>query len=160
MDPTTIDIVKSTAPLVKEKGFEITMRMYEIAFDQRPEYRRFFVNTWMSHPEEAKNQAGQLAGAIYLYAKNIDNPAALSRPIQHIAKAHVATNIVAENYPVIGECLIAAIKDILKEDATPEVLTAWSEAYSDLADVFINAEKELYKEENEGLFDIKKAYVV
>ena len=73
MDPKSIAIVKSTAPLIKEHGTEITERMYEIAFGERPEYRRFFVNTWMKGPEEARDQAGRLAGAVYLYAANIDN---------------------------------------------------------------------------------------
>ena len=41
MNPKTIEIVKSTAPVVKEKGKEITERMYEIVFQERPEYRRF-----------------------------------------------------------------------------------------------------------------------
>ena len=41
----TIDLVKATAPVVKEKGKEITDRMYEIAFSERPEYKRFFENT-------------------------------------------------------------------------------------------------------------------
>ncbi|MBT3624075.1 MAG: bacitracin resistance protein BacA [Gammaproteobacteria bacterium] len=159
MNPSSIGIIKSTAPLIKEKGFEITMRMYEIAFSERPEYRRFFVNTWMSAPEAAKSQAERLASAIYLYAANIDNLGKLDGPVQHIAKAHVATNIVAENYVVIGECLIAAIKDVLGDTATPEVLAAWTEAYFNLADIFISVEKDLYKKEDEGLFDIKKAYV-
>jgi hemoglobin-like flavoprotein len=154
MDPRTIEIVKSTAPLVKEKGAEITQRMYEIAFGARPEYRRLFVNTWMKGPKEAKAQAGKLAGAVYLYAANIDNLEALSAPVQHIAKVHVRTNIVAENYPVIGECLLAAIKDVLGDVATPEVIAAWAEAYQNLADIFIGVEKDMYKKEDSELFDI------
>jgi hemoglobin-like flavoprotein len=159
MDPKSIEIVKSTAPLIKEKGIEITERMYEIAFGERPEYRRFFVNTWMTGPEEAKNQAERLAGAVYLYAANIDNLAALRGPVQHIAKVHVATNIVAENYPVIGECLIAAIKDVLGDAATPDVIAAWTEAYNNLADIFIDVEKDMYRKQDMELFDIKEASV-
>ena len=155
MDPKTIEIVKSTAPLVKENGDKITRRMYDIAFSERPEYRRLFVNTWMKGPEEAKTQAGRLAGAVYAYAANIDNLDALSGPIENIAKAHVATNIVAEHYPVIGACLIAAIKDVLGDAATPEVIDAWSEAYDNLANIFIRAEKEMYKKQDGDLFDIK-----
>ncbi len=155
MDPKTIEIVKSTAAVVKEHGEEITQRMYEIAFSERPEYRRFFVNTWMKGPEEAKTQAGRLAGAVYAYAANIDNLEALSGPVKHIAKAHVATNIVAEQYPVIGACLIEAIKDVLGDAATPEVLVAWTEAYNNLADIFIGVEKDMYKHQDGELFDIK-----
>lgn len=41
MNPETIEIVKSTAPVVKEQGAAITARMYEIAFNERPEYRKY-----------------------------------------------------------------------------------------------------------------------
>ena len=43
----TIEIVKATAPIMKEKGHQITKRMYQIAFEERPEYKRFFETTWM-----------------------------------------------------------------------------------------------------------------
>ena len=59
MTPETLQIVKSTAPVVKEKGKEITERMSEIAFNERPEYRRFFENTHMKSPEEGRKQAAK-----------------------------------------------------------------------------------------------------
>nr|WP_199316855.1 hypothetical protein [Chroococcidiopsis sp. [FACHB-1243]] len=45
----TIEIVKATAPIIKEKGEEITRRMYQIAFEERPDYKRGFETTWMQH---------------------------------------------------------------------------------------------------------------
>jgi hemoglobin-like flavoprotein len=155
VNPKTIEIVKATAPVVKENGEEITQRMYEIAFGARPEYRRLFVNTWMKGPEEAKKQAGRLAGAVYAYAANIDNLEAIGGAVQHIAKKHVATNIVAEHYPIIGACLMAAIKDVLGDAATPEVIEAWNEAYDNLADIFIGVEQEMYQQQDKELFDIR-----
>ena len=151
MNPKTIEIVKSTAPVVKEKGKEITERMYEIAFNERPEYRRFFENTHMKNPEEGKKQAGKLAASVYAYASHIDELEKLGDAVEHIAKAHVNTRVIAEQYPVIGECLLAAMKDVLGEAATPEVMTAWTEAYNHLADIFINREKEIYQEQEQEL---------
>ena len=72
MTPETIKIVKSTAPVVKKKGKEITERMYEIAFNERPDYRRFFKNTHMKSPEEGRKQAAKLAASVCAYASHID----------------------------------------------------------------------------------------
>lgn len=157
MKQSTIEIVKSTAPVVKEMGHQITQRMYEIAFNERPEYRRYFENTWMQSAEEGRQQAGRLAGAVYAYAANIDNLEALSSAVEHIAKIHVKIGIVAEHYPVIGECLIAAMKDVLGDAATPEVIDAWTEAYENLADIFIAREQEIYREENSAMFLVEDA---
>ena len=52
MNPDTVEIVKATAPVLKEHGEKITQRMYEIAFQARPDTRRFFENTWMVNAEE------------------------------------------------------------------------------------------------------------
>jgi len=148
MNPKTIEIVKSTAPVVKEHGTAITARMYEIAFNERPEYRRFFENTHMKSSEEGKKQASKLAASVYAYASHIDELDKLGDAVEHIAKAHVQTRVIAEQYPVIGECLLAAMKDVLGDAATPEVMDAWTEAYNALADIFIGREKEMYREQD------------
>ena len=154
MNPRTIEIVKSTAPLVKEKGKEITARMYEIAFSERPEYRRFFENTWMKNSEEGRKQADKLAASVYAYAIHIDKLEELSSAVESIAKAHVNTHVIAEQYPVIGECLLSAMKDVLGETANHEVMEAWTEAYNNLAKIFITREKEIYKEQDKNIFPI------
>ena len=94
MKPETIEIVKSTAPVVKEYGAQITQRMYEIAFEARPDLRRFFENTWMKDAEEGRKQASRLAGAVYAYASHIDDLEAISGPVEHIAKVHVKSKII------------------------------------------------------------------
>jgi nitric oxide dioxygenase len=157
MKPETIEIVKATAPVVKEHGKAITQRMYEIAFGARPDVRRFFVNSWMESPEEGRRQAGRLAGSVYAYASHIDELDKLSASVDHIAKAHVQTMILPEMYPIIGECLLAAMKDVLGDAATPDVLSAWEEAYGVLADILINREREIYEEQAGDLFPITDA---
>ncbi len=155
MQPDTIEIVKATAPVVKEHGQKITQRMYEIAFQARPDTRRFFENTWMKNPEEGRKQAARLAHAVYTYASHIDELEKLSSAVEHIAQAHVKTKILPETYPFIGECLLAAMKDVLGDAATPEVLQAWEEAYGALAEIFINREREIYKERDSELFPVE-----
>lgn len=147
MNPTTIQIVKSTAPVVKKHGTAITARMYEIAFNERPEYRRFFENTHMKSEEEGRKQAAKLAASVYAYASHIDELEKLGDAVEHIAKAHVNTRVIAEQYPVIGECLLTAMKEVLGDAATPDVMEAWTEAYNSLASIFVTREQEIYREQ-------------
>lgn len=155
MKPKTIEIVKATAPVVKKHGHKITLRMYEIAFQSRPDMRQFFVNTWMKSPEQGRKQAEQLAQAVYAYASHIDELEKLSKGVEKITKVHIAAKIIPEMYPVIGECLIAAMKDVLGDAATPEVIEAWEEAYGALAEILINREREIYQEQDRELFPVK-----
>ena len=146
----TIEIVKTTAPIIKEKGEEITRRMYEIAFAERPDYKRGFENTYMQHLDGG-GQARKLASAVYAYAIHIDKLDELATAVDKIAHRHVETRILPEQYPLIGEKLLQAIKDVLGDAATDEILEAWGEAYNALANIFIEKEKSIYKQEDQEL---------
>ena len=137
MNETTIAIVKSTAPLIKEKGEEITTAMYKHLFKNYPEAEALFENA-------SADQHKKLAQMVYAYAANIDNLDALTGGIEKVAKIHVDTKVKPEHYPMVGESLLLAIKEVLGDAATPEVIDAWADAYGFLSKVFIAKEKELY----------------
>jgi hemoglobin-like flavoprotein len=146
----TIEIVKATAPIIKEKGEEITQRMYQIAFEERPDYKRGFETTWMQHLDGG-GQAHKLAAAVYAYATHIDRLDELATAVDHIAHRHVATRILPEQYSLIGEKLLQAMKDVLQDAATDEVIAAWAEAYDALATLFIQKEQAIYQQEDQAL---------
>jgi nitric oxide dioxygenase len=54
-----------------------------------------------------------------------------------------------EHYPIVGETLLQAIKDVLGDAATDEILGAWGEAYGVIADAFIGIEQDMYREAKE-----------
>ena len=137
----TIDIVKSTAPILKKHGNQITTRMYEIMFHNHPEVKKQF-----DMPAQANgSQPAKLANAVYAYATHIDNLEALKSTVEKIAHRHVKTHVQPEQYAIVGESLLQAMKDVLGESATDEVMSAWTEAYGALAEVFINKEHQIYE---------------
>jgi len=135
----TIEICKATAPVLKEHGEAITTRMYEILFSTYPETRVLFGDA----PED---QHKILASAIVAYASNIDNLEMLGKAVEKMAQRHVKTNVKAEHYPMVGNSLLQAIKDVLGEAATDDVINAWKEAYFFLGDILIAREAEIYAE--------------
>ena len=137
LSKNTIKIVKATAAPVAANAEAITTRMYEILFSTHPETQELFKD---SDPQQHK----KLAGAIVAYAKNIDNLAALSSAVEKMAATHIRVKVLPEHYPMVGVSLLGAIKDVLGDAATDEVIEAWKEAYFFLADILIAREKELY----------------
>ena len=137
----TIDIVKSTAPMLKKQGQKITIRMYEIMFDKYPE-----VKTQFDMSAQANGtQPARLATAVYGYATHIDDLEALKAMVDKIAHRHVKVHVLPKQYPIVGECLLQAIQDVLGDAATEQIITAWTEAYQVLAEVFINRERQIYQ---------------
>ena len=134
-------IVKSTAPALQQHGLAITQRMYERLFID-PDVKAMFDQA----AQESGEQPKRLAGAILAYAQNIDKLEALTAPVMRMAARHVETGVKAEHYPLVADALLPAIRDVLGEAATDEVLGAWGEAYWALADILIGKEDILYAE--------------
>jgi len=139
----TINIVKATAPVVAQQAEAITRRFYQLMFAGNPETLAYF-NQAHQH---SGGQQRALAGAICAYAANIDNLNALGPAVELIAQKHCSLGIQAEHYPIVGEHLLVAIKDVLGAAATDEVIAAWGEAYGMLAQVFIGREGDIYQEQ-------------
>lgn len=137
----TIAIVKSTAPLLKQHGLAITSRMYERLFVNE-EVKQMFDQA----AQESGEQPRRLAAAILGYAENVDKLQNLTPVVQRMIARHVECGVKAEHYPYVAEALLPAIRDVIGEGATDEVLAAWGEAYWFLADILIGKEAALYEE--------------
>ncbi|MET1031971.1 NO-inducible flavohemoprotein [Domibacillus tundrae] len=154
----TIDIVKSTAPILETHGVEITTYFYKTLFEAHPELLNIF-----NHANQSQGrQQTALANTVYAAAKYIDQLEVLLPAVKQIAHKHRSLAIKPEHYPIVGEYLLKAIKGVLGDAATDEVIGAWGEAYRVIAQVFINVEKEMYEEaeqQKNGWKDFKEFYI-
>ncbi|MFS8047659.1 NO-inducible flavohemoprotein [Rhizobium sp. BR 314] len=141
LSAATKAIVKATVPALAAHGTDITAAMYLLLF-KNEEVRKLFNQ---SNQGEGGGQTKALAQAILAYAQNIDNLAVLGPAVERIAQKHVGLQIQPHHYPYVANALLAAIKQVLGEAATDEVLTAWGEAYWFLADILIGREKQVYE---------------
>ena len=137
----TKDIVKATAPVLAQHGYDIIKCFYKRLFDAHPDLKNVFN---MAHQEQGQQQQA-LARAVYAYAENIEDPGSLMAVLKNIANKHASLGVRPEQYPVVGENLLAAIKEVLGDAATDEIISAWAQAYGNLADVLMGLESELYE---------------
>lgn len=140
LDQKTIDIIKSTVPVLKTHGVEITTTFYKNMFEKNPEVKSLF----NMDRQESGEQPKALAMSILAAAQNIDNLPAIMPVVNKIAEKHCNSNVKAEHYPIVGKHLLEAIKEVLGDAATDEIIDAWGKTYGVLAEVFINTEKNIY----------------
>lgn len=138
----TIAIVKATAPILEEHGETLTRHFYTRMFSHNPEVAPYF----NSANQTAGRQQKALAAAIAAYAANIDNLEVLGGAVELIAQKHASLMIKPEHYPIVGQNLLASIREVLGDAATDEIIDAWAEAYGFLADIMIGREKQIYAE--------------
>jgi nitric oxide dioxygenase len=137
------EIVKATIPLLESGGEALITHFYKSMLDEHPEVRPLFNQT----NQASGAQPRALANAVLMYARHIDRLGELGGLVEQIVSKHVALQILPEHYPIVGRCLLRAIREVLgAEIATDAVLAAWGAAYQQLADILIGIEEARYAE--------------
>ena len=140
---TQRDLIKATVPLLESGGEALTTHFYRMMLSEHPEVRPLFNQAHQASGDQPR----ALAGGVLMYARHIDRLEALGPLVRQVVNKHVALQILPEHYPIVGGCLLRAIREVLgAEIATDAVIDAWAVAYQQLADIFIGAEEQLYTE--------------
>lgn len=135
------DLVKATVPILETGGETLTRHFYGIMLGEHAEVRPLFNQAHQA----SGHQARALANAVLMYARHIDRLEALGPLVGQIVNKHVALQVLPEHYPIVGSCLLRAIREVLGPDvATDEIIDAWGAAYQMLADLLIGAEEQAY----------------
>ena len=141
LTPEQRAIVKSTVPLLETGGEALTTHFYKLMLAEHPEVRPFFNQAHQANGDQPR----ALANGVLMYARNIDRLEQLGGLVNQIIQKHVSLQIEPAHYPVVGACLLRAIREVLgAEIATDEVIAAWAAAYQQLADILIGAEEKIY----------------
>lgn len=138
----TIALIKATVPVLQQHGEAITTHFYQLMLREHSELKAFFNEAHQAHGTQAR----ALAGAVLAYAANIDRLEALAGALPRIIQKHVSLGVEAQHYPIVGQCLLRSIKDVLGDAATDDIIAAWGEAYTALANILIAAEEQVYQE--------------
>ena len=134
-------IIRATVPLLETGGEALTTHFYRLMLAEHPEVRPLF----NAAHQASGAQPRALANGVLAYAKDIDRLEALGPLAAQIVNKHVALQVLPEHYPIVGGCLLRAIREVLGADvATDAVIAAWAAAYQQLADLLIGAEAQQY----------------
>ena len=158
LSENTRTIVKSTVPVLEEHGVAITTVFYKRLFEAHPELLNIF-----NHANQAQGrQQTALAKSVYAAAVHIDNLEEILPAVVQIAHKHVSLGVKPEHYPIVGEHLLNAMKEVLGDAATDEIIDAWAQAYGVIADAFISVEQDMYgaAKDQENGWNFFKEFVV
>ena len=135
-------LIKATVPLLESGGEALTTHFYRLMLAEHPEVRPLFNQAHQANGDQPR----ALANGVLMYAKHIDQLEQLGGLVSQIVNKHVALQVLPEHYPIVGSCLLRAIREVLgAEIATDEVIAAWAAAYQQLADILIGTEEQIYR---------------
>lgn len=135
------DIIKATVPVLETGGEALITHFYRLMLDTYPQVRPLFNEAHQVNGAQPR----ALANGVLMYARNIDKLENLGELAGRIINKHVSLQILPEHYPIVGTCLLQAIREVLGAAvATDEVIAAWAAAYQQLADILIEGEANAY----------------
>lgn len=138
---TETAIIHATVPILETGGEALAKHFYGIMLRDHPVVVPFFNKAHQASGDQPR----ALANAVLMYAKNIEKLENLGSLVSTIVNKHVALNIDLSHYPIVGACLLQAIREVLgPETATDEVIAAWGAAYGQLSAILIGAEQGVY----------------
>lgn len=140
-------LIKATVPLLESGGEALTTHFYNLMLSEHPEVRPLFNQAHQASGDQPR----ALANGVLMYARHIDQLEQLGGLVAQIINKHVALQVLPEHYPIVGSCLLRAIREVLGEEiATDAVIDAWAAAYQQLADILIGNEEQLYQAKAEA----------
>ena len=160
LEPAHEQIVRDTLPLVGEHVEEIAPVFYGRMFAAYPELLR---DTFNRGNQAQGAQQKALAASVATYATLLVDPDAPSprELLSRIGHKHVSLGITEDQYDIVHEHLMAAIVEVLGEDAvTAEVAGAWDAVYWHMARTLISFEREMYADAGVEAGDVFREAVV
>ena len=143
LTPAHEETVRATLPVIGANIGTIAKTFYAGMFAAHPELLK---NTFNRGNQRSGAQQKALAASVATFATmlvNPDGPDAVDM-LSRIAHKHVPLGITPDQYEIVHTHLFAAIVEVLGDAVTPEVAEAWDEVYWLMANVLIDAEKDLY----------------
>jgi hemoglobin-like flavoprotein len=122
-----VALLRSSFDLVVSRQPQITPRFYEILFSRYPQVRPLFGR----NSEAAQQQ--MLQEALIAVMEHLEDASWLSSTLGAMGAKHVDYGVTNEMYDWVGDSLLRTLAEVAGDDWTPELATAWSDAYQAIA---------------------------
>lgn len=114
-----IESWKSLAP----GGAAVGINFYQRLFDIDPAVRALFVG------QSVEAQAHKFVAMLDLIVQWLDVPEKLVPVLKQLGERHTKYGVREEHYGKVGTALLGALEEALGDRFTPDVRSAWNEAY-------------------------------
>lgn len=119
----SVELLERSFEKIKPQAREFTASFYENLFQAHPEVKPMFAHVDMVQQQQ------KLLSALVLVVENLRNPAALGSVLGALGARHVGYGSLPQQYPAVGKALLLTFEQYLREDWTPELKRAWTDAY-------------------------------
>jgi len=131
-----VEMLRSSFERVVELSPQVTQRFYEILFARFPQAKRLF-----GRHSDAR-QEKMLADALAAVIDHLEDAPWLTATLRGLGGKHTSYGVTEEMYAWVGESLIATLAEVLDEEWTPELQSAWVGAFTAIASLMQSGARE------------------
>lgn len=135
MEQKTITLVQESFEKVKPIAPTAAKIFYTKLFELDPALKPLFPSSDKAMVEQGNKLMMMLSSAV----AGLSNLDMLVPVLQNLGKRHVAYQVKPSHYDTVGAALLGTLAVGLGDDFTLEVEDAWTDVYSTMATVMINA---------------------
>ena len=132
MNIEQVALIRSSLLQVHPIADEIAGSFYARLFEIGPHLRKLFTGNM-------KRQGTMLMTSLELAVSSLDEPESVLPSVKALGERHMSYGVKAEYYPLAKEAYLWALERHLKDEFTPTLKSAWSEAFDTLIEVMSNA---------------------
>jgi hemoglobin-like flavoprotein len=131
MTPDQIKAIQESfakvAPISEQAAAMFYGRLFEIAPSVKPLFKG-----------DMTEQGRKLMATLAVVVNGLTNLETILPAASALAKRHVGYGVKPIHYPIVGEALLWTLERGLGADWTPELATAWGDAYGVLSDYMVS----------------------
>jgi nitric oxide dioxygenase len=131
MNREQVQLVRDSLVHVRPMADRIAESFYFHMFEIAPHLRRLFTGNM-------KTQGAMLMTSLELAVSGLDDMESILPSVQALGERHISYGVKKEYYPYAKESFLWALEKHLKDEFTPALKSAWSEAFGTLIDVMSN----------------------
>jgi nitric oxide dioxygenase len=135
-----ISLVQESWQWVKPVAKQAGINFYEKLFEAAPGIRHLF-------KENYQEQADKLMVTLSYVVNKLQKPADIMGDIDKLGKSHAKYGAQPEHYAVVGQCLIATLREGLGEKWNEPLQDAWIAAFTLIKDAMIAAQESAAKQQ-------------
>lgn len=136
MEKESIALVQMSWKKIVPIAEQAAALFYEELFALDPSLKSLFKS-------DMKAQGRKLTSMLNTAVANLERFETILPAVQDLGRRHVGYGVEPEHYETVGDALITTLRKGLAEDFTPEVRSAWIEAYTALTNVMKAAAAEV-----------------
>jgi len=117
----------------KSQAQLLTQSLRRISCHGVPLAKSFYAQLFSAHPEVRQmfhsnmdSQYGKLDDMLVVLVSEVLNPDMILQPLRDMAKRHVEYGVTAEMYPIAGDMLMQALRQLDAVPLSQDELNAWS----------------------------------